>query len=286
MNRMGRALIAGCGFTGMAAARLLADSGWEVTGVTHSPESAARISIEGLQAVACDISDLEMVKSKLGGLGKFDALVDCVSSERGGVEAYRKNYLQGARNLLEIVSPQTFIFTSSTSVYAQNDGSWVTEESSAEPSRDTGLILRETEEVVLEHGGIVTRLAGIYGPGRWVLLQKFLDGTAVIEGDGSRWINQIHRDDAAGAIAFLLNHHAARGIYNVSDGTPLTQLDCCKILAAHFQKPLPPAGSIDINRKRGVTSKRVSNEKLRALGWQPRYASIRDAFTDNAGKVR
>lgn len=275
---MGRALIVGCGFTGEAVACLLAGGGWEVTGITYSAESAARISSEGLRAVACDISDAEMVKSKLAGLGKIDALVDCVSSGRGGAEEYRKNYLQGARNLLEIVNPKKFIFTSSTSVYAQTDGAVVTEESPAEPERDTGRILRETEELMLQHGGTVARLAGIYGPGRWALLRKFLEGTAVIEGDGARWVNQIHRDDAAGAIAFLLNNHAAPGVYNVSDGSPLTQLDCYKMLAAHFQKPLPPTGSIDIHRKRGVTNKRVSNEKLRALGWQPQFASIRDAL--------
>ncbi len=280
---MGRALIVGCGFTGEAAARLLQSAGWEVIGVTRSEESAAGLSARGLQTAVCDVSDAEMVKFKLGGLGKFDALVDCVSSGRGGAEAYRRNYLQGARNLLDVLRPRTFLFTSSTSVYAQNDGSWVTEESPAEPATDTGRILRDTEELVLTHGGIVMRLAGIYGPGRWALVRKVLDGAAVIEGEGDRWLNQIHRDDAAAAIAFLSTNHSPTGIYNVSDGSPLTQLDCYKILAAHFQKPLPPAGSIDPNRKRGVTSKRVSNGKLRALGWLPRFKSMRDALAKSGG---
>lgn len=275
---MRRALIAGCGFVGAVAARLLQNSGWEVIGVTRSAESAARLSTPGFQVIACDVSDAEIVKSKLGGLGKIEALVDCVSSGRGGADAYRKNYLQGARNLLEIVPAQTFLFTSSTSVYAQEDGSWITEESPAEPAPETGRILRETEDLVLAHSGIVARLSGIYGPGRWALLQKFLDGAAVIEDGGGRWINQIHRDDAAGAIAFLLNNRYSPGICNVSDGTPLTQLDCFKILAAHFDRPLPPAGSADPNRKRGAASKRVSNAKLRALGWLPRFASMRDAL--------
>ena len=283
---MGRALIAGCGFTGEAAARLLQAGGWEVTGVTRSEESAARLSTAGLRTVACDISDATMVKSKLGGLENIDALVDCVSSGRGGAEAYRRHYLQGARNLLEIVHPEKFLFTGSTSVYAQTDGSWVTEESPAEPATDTGRVLRETEELVLAHGGIVARLAGIYGPGRWALLQKFLDGTAIIEGDGSHWTNQIHRDDAAGAIAFLLNNRAAPGIYNVSDGTPLTQLDSFKILAGHFHKPLPAAGSAGPARKRGVTNKRVSNARLRALGWQPQIASMRDALAGSSGSAQ
>ena len=275
---MSRVLVAGCGFTGEAAARLLQNAGWEVLGVTQSKESAEYISATGLGTVSCNISSIDQVISSLGSLGRFDALVDCVSSGGGGSEAYRKIFLQGARDLLEVVRPKIFLFTSSTSVYAQNDGSWVTEESPADPERDTGRVLRETEELVLAHGGLVARLAGIHGPGRWALVQKFLDGTATIEGDGSRWINQIHRDDAAAAIAFLLTNRAPGGIYNVSDGSPLTQLDCYKILAAHFQKPLPPAGTIDIDRKRGVTNKRVSNSKLRALGWVPRFASMRETL--------
>jgi nucleoside-diphosphate-sugar epimerase len=211
-------------------------------------------------------------------LGRFDALVDCVSSGHGGAEAYRKTYLEGVRNLLEFVRAETFLFTGSTSVYAQDDGLWVNEESPAEPLVETGIILREAEELVLSHGGIIARLAGIYGPGRWAFLQKFLDGTAVIEDGGGRWMNSIHRDDAASAVAFLLNNQAAPGIYNVSDGNPLTQIEYHQILASHFKKPLPPIGVSDPDRKRGLTSKRVSNAKLRGLGWQPVFASVRDAL--------
>lgn len=272
-----RALIAGCGFVGKATALLLQADGWEVTGITHTVESAAELSGASFPAIACDISDPEAVRAKLAGFEKTDAIVDCVSSGRGGAEAYRKNYLDGAKNLLGILQPQRFIFTSSTSVYAQNDGSWVTEESPVEPSRETGQILRETEEFILARNGIVARLAGIYGPGRWMLLQKFLNGSAVIEEEGSRWINSIHRDDAASAIAFLLENNAETGIYNVCDNTPLTQLESHRFFAAHFQKPLPPSGPVDLNRKRGVTNKRVSNAKLRLLGWQPKFPSFREA---------
>ena len=278
---MARVLIAGCGFVGKATGLLLKAGGWEVTGVTRSEESASQLSAEVFQTVACDISDVAMVQEKLGGFEGIDAVVDCVSSGRGGEEAYRKNYLEGARNLLEILKPQRFLFTSSTSVYGQTDGSWVTEESPAEPVRETGRILRETEELVLGHDGIVTRLAGIYGPGRWALLRKFLDGSAIIEEDGSRWVNQIHRDDAAEAIGFLLNTDAVSDIYNVADNTPLSQVECYRIFSEHFKKPLPPTGPVDVNRKRGVTNKRVSNAKLRALGWEPGFPSMREAVREN-----
>ena len=152
----------------------------------------------------------------------------------------------------------------------------VTEESPAVPDRETGQLLLEAETITLAAGGIVARLAGIYGPGRSVILKKFLSGEAVIEDDGRRFLNQIHRDDAARAI-FHLAATGLRGVFNVSDSTPLTQRACYEALSRMFSRPLPPSGPRDLNRKRGWTHKQVSNAKLRATGWQPEFPSFLDA---------
>jgi nucleoside-diphosphate-sugar epimerase len=276
-----RVLVAGCGFVGLVVARRLHQLGWKVTGLTHSMNSAQRLVSEPFRTVACDINDREGLSS----LGAFDTVVDCVSSGRGDKEAYRRVYLEGAKSLLETIRPARFIFTGSTSVYAQTDGSVVTEESPAEPERETGKILRATEEVVLAAGGYVARLGGLYAPGRWAAMEKFLEGRAVIEGDGGRFINQIHRDDAAEAIIFLLTcgtEGAPSGIYNVTDGHPLTQQALYTALAEHFGRPLPPTGPIDLNRKRGWTHKQVSTAKLSALGWTPRYRTFLEALAGEA----
>ncbi len=274
MNR--RVIIAGCGFVGHAAARLFHEAGWEVIGITRSEESARRLSPEPYRVLACDITDRAVLAR--ANLPDADAVIDCVSAGGGGAEEYRRIYFEGARNLIELLHPRKLLFTSSTSVYAQDDGSWCSEESPAEPTRDTGLVLRSTEDLVLAGGGIVARLAGIYGPGRSMLIRRFFDGSAVIEGDGARHINQIHRDDAAAALFFLVERVLPSGIYNVADDSPTRQVDLYRWLAEHFDRPLPPAGPIDTNRKRGVTDKRVSNAKLRSLGWQPKFPSFRDAI--------
>lgn len=268
-----RAIIAGCGYVGEALARLLQSHGWQVTGLVHSPESAARLTASGLPAIACDITEA----TSLGNVAPGAVVIHCASSSGGGAEAYGKIYLQAAHNLLDALRPSAFLFTSSTSVYAQTGGEWVTEDSPAEPTRDTGQILRATEELVLSRGGLVARLAGIYGPGRWALLRKFLEGSAVIEEGGTRWINHIHRDDAATAIYTMLNIASRPGICNVADSTSLSQREAYETLAAHYGRSLPPEGPAGA-RKRGNSSKRVSNEKLRSLGWAPRYPSIREAI--------
>jgi nucleoside-diphosphate-sugar epimerase len=267
LNRF-RIFIAGCGYVGLATARQLLDAGWEVVGGSRSGESLEA----PFRIVACNLSD----PATLRGLGPFDVVIHCASSGRGGAEQYRQVYLEGARNLLFAFPSARLVFTSSTSVYAQSDGSLVTEESPARPDRETGLILREAENVVLNAGGCVARLAGIYGPGRSVLLHRFFTHEAVIEGDGSRFVNQIHRDDAASALVRIVEC-SATGIFNVSDDTPLTQGQVYSWLAEHFGKPIPPTAPVNTERKRGVTHKRVSNAKLRALGWSPRYPSFRDA---------
>lgn len=300
-------LLLGHGYLGQAISREFLATGWDVTAISREGDASSipncpsdhsnqrfaeseesqtlllnsEFRIPNFQQLPCDITSPSDVAALAAGISAPDLLLHCASSGRGGPDAYRSVYLDGCRHLLDAFPGVPLIFTSSTSVYAQIDGSEVTEESPAEPDRDTGKILRETEELVLAHGGIVARLSGIYGPGRSVILKKFLSGEAVIEEDGRRFLNQIHRDDAARALLRLGSQisNLKSQIFNVSDSLPLTQLECYTGLANLFGKPLPPSGPRDLNRKRGWTHKRVSNAKLRATGWEPRYPCFLDAVT-------
>ena len=263
---MMRILVIGAGYLGTEVMRLFRASGWEAMG-------AALGGGEGL--LACDVGDAGAVR----GLPDADAVVHCAASGKGGEDAYRRVYLAGCRNLVERFPGARLLFTSSSWVYAQLDGELVTEESATEPDRGTGKILLEAERVITEAGGVVARLAGIYGPGRSVLLRKFLDGDAVLEDGGGRYINQVHRDDAARAVFHLgtMDPYPSGEIFNVADSATMTQMEVYEGLARIFQRELPPHGRRDLNRKRGWTHKRVSNEKLGASGWKPAYPCFLDA---------
>jgi nucleoside-diphosphate-sugar epimerase len=263
---MSKVIVIGAGYLGGKILEVFRKAGWDAEGATQTG---------GEELLECDVSDSSSVRK----LPEADAVVHCASSGRGGEEAYQKVYLDGCRNLVKRFPHARLLFTSSSSVYAQVDGENVTEESEAAPDRETGRILLEAERVVTEAGGVVARLAGIYGPDRSVLLRKFLAGEAVIEDDGGRFINQIHRDDAARAVFHLINHDPfpAGEIFNVADSVTMTQLEVYRGLAEIFGKSLPPSGPRDLNRKRGWTHKRVSNEKLRASGWEPEYPGFLDA---------
>ncbi len=272
---MPKVIIAGCGFLGEAAADLFSSTGWDVLGLCATDESASRLAGKPYAVRVVDITGPMVFEAAWHGA---DALIHCASSGRGGADAYRRVYLEGLLNLVATVQPRRTLFTGSTSVYAQTDGAVVTESTESQPDRETGRILLDAEGVALASGGYVARLSGIYGPGRSVLLRKFLAGDARIEGEGGRWINQIHRDDAARAVHHIFTTRSEPGVYNVSDNTPATQREVYGWLADFFQRPLPPHGEPDLTRKRGWTSKRVSNEKLRATGWAPAFSSFRDAL--------
>jgi nucleoside-diphosphate-sugar epimerase len=280
---MERALVVGCGYVGKIAARIFHDGGWQVAGVTRSEESARSLAGEPWRAIPCDCSDRDTVEKSLAEFCDADFVVHCASAGGGGADAYRSAYFDVAKNLLDVLRPKKILFTSSTSVYAQNDGSIVTEESEAAPLSETAKVLQETEELVLSRGGVVARLAGIYGPDRWMTLRRFLDGTATLDGDGGRFLNWIHRDDAARAIFHLATNDTPPGIYNVADDSPVTQREFYGWLAAHFQKPMPPSGPADADRRRGVTNKRVNNAKLRALGWRCIFPSAKHALAHARG---
>jgi nucleoside-diphosphate-sugar epimerase len=273
----GKIVIAGCGFLGEAAAGFFLEAGWRVLGLCATEESAVRLADRPFPVAVVDISRPICVPA---GWDSPDVVVHCASSGRGGADAYRAVYRDGLEHLRDAFSPGRLIFTGSTSVYSQVDGGWVTEDSSAEPDRETGRVLLEAEKIALEAGGVVARLAGIYGPGRSVLLKKFLEGSAVLEAGGNRWINQIHRDDGARALLQLARDEAAAGIYNVCDDTPTTQREIYGWIADFLHRPLPPEGPADLNRKRGWTSKRISNARLRSLGWSSRYPGYRDALAE------
>jgi nucleoside-diphosphate-sugar epimerase len=274
-----RILIAGCGYVGTAAADLFHAGGWLVEGWTDSKVSAAQLLDKPYPVTAIDFSDRRQVNSRPQ---NFDLVVHCASTRGGDLESYRRVYLTGVENLADRFVGATLVFTSSTSVYAQRDGQWVTEQSPAEPLHQTGQVLLQTEQLVLRRGGIVARLAGIHGPGRSAILTRFLRGEAAIDEADDHYTNHVHRDDAAAALVLLAETTCRQtAIYNVADDGPILQTECYWWLAQKLGRAVPKPDRAPANRKRGRSNKRVSNQKLRDCGWRPRYRSFAAAMEES-----
>ena len=271
---MSRVLIAGCGYVGEATADRFHEAGWEVEGWTASAESAVKLSNRPYPVRAVDVTSADAS-------GTFDVVIHCVSSRGGDESAYRRLYFAGAKNLLRAFPDATLLFASSTSVYAQTDGSVVDENSPAEPGHAKGQILRETEDLVLGAGGIVARLGGIHGPGRSFFLTRFLEGASADSSD--RLINQVHRDDIVSALVLLAERREEfRGeIFNIVGDAPISARDAQAWLSSRLKKSVAATAGGARPNKRGRSNKRVSNRKLRALGWEPRYPTFEVAMSEN-----
>lgn len=279
-------LIAGCGYVGSQLARILESGDREYIALSLSGKSSEPLQSE---VISCDLSDPDALTKLSQNIPAPSAIVHCASSNRGGSDAYRSVYLRGIENLLSAFPGSRLFFTSSTSVYGQTDGSLVSEDSPAEPERETSRILRQAEDTVLASAGTVLRLSGIYGSGRCIYLQRLLDNTATIESaPSSRYLNQIHRDDAAAAIAHLLQQpkeEVSGQIYNVTDGYSPTLRECYETLAKFFDRSLPPEAPPVENLKRARTHRRISNKKLTATGWRPTYPTLLDALKNDVALV-
>jgi nucleoside-diphosphate-sugar epimerase len=288
-----RVLIAGCGYVGAAFGKTLAKRGHEVFGLTRTGHRTADLEKAGIHSLVADITDA----NQLANLdSKYDWVISAVTSSGGDAEAYRALYLQGTRNLLRWMQAnpqQKFVYISSTSVYGQNDGSIVDETSPTEPDSETSKILIETENLIngavkeTNLPAVILRAAGIYGPGRGYWFKQFLRGEAVIEGDGNRWLNMVHRDDLAGIAISALEKGRPGEIYNAVDDEPVRQLDFFQWLAHALHRPLPPiAPTARPSRKRGSTNKRVSNLKLKTeLGYQFIYPTFREGYGSEIEKA-
>src|SRR5213083_766127 len=201
-----RVLIVGCGYVGLPLGAELVRQGHEVLGLRRTTDAQAELKAAGIQPLTADVTRPEDL-TKLP--RPFDWVVNAVSSTKGGVDEYREVYLDGTRNLIQWLSPtppKKFLYTSSTSVYGQTDGSVVKETSPTEPASETSKILVETEKLLLDAARkinfptVILRVVGIYGPGRGHLFLQYLKNEAKVAGKGERINNMIHLDDLVGAI--------------------------------------------------------------------------------------
>ena len=244
--------------------------------------------MRGIEPVLSDITkESEMARLP----GQIDWIVNVASSGRSGAGEYRNTYLHGTRNLIERFSedkPVKYVYTSSTGVYNQTDGSVVDETSVTDPSDERGQVLVETERFLSgrwqSHSfpAIILRVAGIYGPGRGYRFRQYLRGEARIIGAGGQILNMIHRDDLIGIIIAALQRGQPGEVYNAVDNEPSAETEFFGWLSEETGKAMPPQGdgSVSKTRKRGWTNKKVSNRKLvESLNYTFKYPSFREGLS-------
>ena len=271
--------IFGCGYLGQVLAGHCLEKGWRVSALTRNPETAEALRQKGASKV---------VEAKLEGIdwhGQLDPsqdfVVNCVGAASRTLDGYRQSYVMGQDSVREWLAAGkvgTLLFTSSISVYPQGGGALVDETSPTKGASGRAELLLEAEGKCLSPSpsldrSFVLRLAGIYGPGRHLLIEKLKKGQS-FEGNSARTLNLIHVEDAARAVLCCLNsgEEIRGGTYNVSDGSHFSRGEIVSWLADKLGLQKTRFAQNDPG---GTPDRKVSTELIRKeLKWSPRYNSF------------
>jgi nucleoside-diphosphate-sugar epimerase len=275
--------VLGCGYVGAEFARQARAAGHDVLGVVRSESSRDKLRTEGISAEAFDLQsgDWSVLPAR------FDAVVYAASTGGGGPEAYALAYDVGVKRALawaHAVGARSFVFTSSTGVYRQDDGG-VVDESSPVGGAPTADAILGGERAVLASGfaqARVLRFGGLYGPARHHLVDQLRRGDNVIGGRVDHFINYLHRDDAASAIlAAIVGGPVGPRAYNVSDGNPVTKKALANWIAKRLGAEPPvfdssaPAGPRMAKGGRTQPNRIVATGLIKAeLPWIPRFSDV------------
>ncbi len=267
-----RIAVLGCGYLGSALTRRLVADGHHCIATTTTPERLPDLRALGAQPVVLQLSETT-------GLHELLSDRECVflTAGPGRREAdYRRVFLQGARSLVEALDNTAvthLVYTSSTGVYAQDDGQWVDEDAPTRTTSDHRGILADTERTILQGAAslnitaTVLRLGGIYGPRRHPA-ERIRQHAGQHLDDGHRFLNLIHRDDAVAVMIALLDLPYP-GILNITDGRPITRRDLYDpVIAAAGLAPIHWADTPSSTTR----GKRVRIDRaIRNLGFAPQH---------------
>lgn len=268
-------LIVGCGDIGQRLAHRLDPNRYQVTGLRRNPPAGQ----PWLTYQVCDATHADQLDPIIQ-QGFAVIVISMTPAERSDA-GYERAYVRTCRDLIaslkrQAQQPRLIIFVSSTAVYAQDDGSWVDENSLTQPESFSGKRLLEAEQVVQGSGFAhsIVRFSGIYGPGRNRLIEQVKQGRASAS---PHITNRIHAEDCAGVLAHLIelqNTQEIAGLYVATDSYPAPMLEVVSWIAQrlgveHFLSP-------DAVNERG--NKRISNRRLLATGYQLQFADFRSGY--------
>lgn len=285
-------VIAGCGDLGVETGLRLIARGVGVQGLRRRAE----LLPPAIRGIAVDLA-----AQRVDLPGETDAVVIATAAEDRGIEAYRRAYVEALTGVLDGIDrlpepPRRVLLVSSTSVYGVDDGGWVDEQTAPSAGSGTAAVLVESEEIFRRRvpGGVILRLGGIYGPGRDRLIEQVRAGLAgarqVSAGQAGvqqaeppgqdAWVNLIHRDDAAAAIAhLLLDVSRPASVYLGVDGTPVTRSELMRFLAAELGMPGDHDGPGEVAAAREPGhGKRCRPDALLATGLTMAYPDYRAGY--------
>lgn len=284
---MNPVFIVGCGYVGGRVARCMLAGGRMVTALVRTEKSFLLLRAKSPQAVRGDLDN----PASLAVLPVKDALVYYFAPPppTGATDPRMKHFLS---TITDASRPARIVLVSTSGVYGDCRGEWVTEDRLPQPEADRARRRLDAEQQLRAWGEahavpvVILRVPGIYGPGR--LPEKRLrSGEPVLREAESPWSNRVHIDDLVRACLAAGERGRANAVYNISDGHPTTMTDYFNRVADVLGLERPPQIALaqaSAELSEGMQSylaesKRLDNRRMREeLGVEPRYPELKQGL--------
>jgi len=276
-------VIVGCGYVGGRLARAEEQCGHPVRAIVQTAESAERLSLAGVNAMALDLDQTVSIDP---GWTRDVVLYYLVPPPSHGTTDPRLAHLLSA--LVPATLPARVILLSTSGVYGDCGGAWVNEDRLPQPQADRARRRLDAEQQLRTWSArtqvpiVILRVPGIYGPGR-LPLERLRAGEPVLRESESPWSNRVHVNDLVSALQAAAERGRPGAVYNVSDGHPTTMTDYFNRVADVAGLPRPPQialSAADARLSAGMRSylaesKRLDIRRLRdELGVEPFYPDL------------
>lgn len=280
-------LIVGCGDVGRRVARRALAEEMAVSALVRSKIQVRELLEMGIQTV---VGDLDRPEPVAGLPTRGAAVFYFVPPPGGGNTDSRVRIFCGSVEPGE--EPSKIVYISTSGVYGDTGGEWVTEETPVNPQTPRAGRRLDAETLLREWGKhrrvpvIVLRVTGIYGPGRFPL-DRLRAGHPVLRDEEAPYTNRIHAEDLARICLAAAERGENGDIFNVSDGRPGTLTEYFDAVANAFSLPRPPRVSLE-EARRVMTplmlsyiaeSRRMDNRRLRErLGVELLYPTLAEGI--------
>ena len=279
---MSAVLIVGCGYVGERVARAEQVVGARVIALVRSADGAARLAAQGIECLRADLDDRASLTALPTAQASLYYFYFAPPPSSGVTDTRLENFLAAIEQ-----PPAQVVLISTTGVYGDCQGEWVTEDRPPHPVADRAWRRLDAEQRLRTWGQAhdvpvaILRVPGIYGPER-LPVARLQAGEPVLREAESPWSNRVHVDDLVRA-CLAARARRARGVYNISDGHPSTMTDYFNRVADALGLPRPPQitraqASTELSdgmRSYLAESKRLDNRRMREeLGVEPRYADL------------
>ena len=280
-----RLFVFGLGYTALRLAARLRGEGGEIAGTVRDAKRAESLRAQGIDACvferAAPLTDAAQTLA-----GATHLLVSIPPDNRGDPVLDR----HGA-DIARLKGVQWAGYLSTTGVYGDLNGDWVSEASWLRPTGE-----RQKRRVQAEKGWMdlyrqyglplhVFRLSGIYGPGRSAI-DNLRAGTAKRVDKPGHVFCRIHVDDVGETLLASMARPNPGGVYNVADDEPAPQHEVVAFAAALLGIAPPPLVPYDQAQLSEMAAsfyadcRRVKNTRIKdKLGVKLRHPDYRSGLT-------